>query len=638
MAAIMPSSASPLLLLLDGILSQDNETTQAAMEQIGQLDPKLTAYMSYHNMGSPIRSSAALEVVVDALMGRMPHLARVASDSDGSLPLHFAASIGNVRVASLLLTSYREAAVRHNAKGKIPLHYAAREGRVEMVRFLLSIAPECASVATKKTKLAIHFAAGEGHVDVVRALLQAYPDGAIIPSKKGKVALHFAARWGQMMIARDLLDVKPDSVRILDSDGSTPLHDACREGQLEMAKLLVERYPPAMTVSNIRGEIPLLSAIRSGAGSGSDVVVDLCTFLVRSWPTSGSIVIQRARKCDNVKDWDPAVLELTLRGAANNFTYGIETSVAAAALSIPAPRMYQLDDNSNRSHPCQDGFGSNGSLLPNTKQVTVHHSSLQGTSESTVPGCRSSSCSTSSRSSQSLEINLPRSKSPILAEENLNGKRRSGAGGTNDNKRPRKGSVDGASSQSFPCTKCHQSHDESETCKIPFQKLHTALKDSASSCVLDCILDRCEVDEIKQVDDLGRLPLHLAAQRCGHPEPHGAASAAFSPTTCAEEKEDRTKLIDLIKDKIWERYPDASTKRDYLGRLPIHLALAARSDCRVVKLLLDANPSSGIEHCDTVDLTFTEKLPIHVAADHDCDLSTMYQLLRVDPSVVQTWE
>jgi hypothetical protein len=360
------------------------------------------------------------------------------------------------------------------------------------------------------------------------------------------------------------------------------------------------------------------------------------------------------------------VLELCLRGAANNFTDKIEMSVAAAAvLSSPAPRLYHyLDHINNHSRDSLNGPESNVLLCPSTQQETMHHVSSPPTTWSVYgfgingggrnnnpvqahglrpqhhPNCPANTHHQSSPTNRSLEINLPRSKSPILDEDTSNGKRRSAADGSNDNKRPRKESPteEGqGTGGSCPCRTWHYPHHEAGD-KVLFQKLHTALKESASSCVLECILDRCDIDEIKEVDDLGRLPLHLAAQRCDHPEPHGAASAAFSTTTCAQEKEERTKLVELIKNKIWGRYKDASTKRDYLGRLPIHLALTARSDCRVIELLLDANPSSGVEHCDTVDYRYREKLPIEVAADCDCDLSTMYLLLRVDPSVVQTWE
>jgi hypothetical protein len=74
-----------------------------------------------------------------------------------------------------------------------------------------------------------------------------------------------------------------------------------------------------------------------------------------------------------------------------------------------------------------------------------------------------------------------------------------------------------------------------------------------------------------------------------------------------------------------------------LGRLALHLALMSRASCRLVEFLLEANPSSGVEHCETVDARFGDKLPLHMATAHDCDLSTIYMLLRGDPTIVQSW-
>ena len=44
-----------------------------------------------------------LIAIVDQLLKHLPHLAYTASQHDGSLPLHFAASLGNISVAQILL-------------------------------------------------------------------------------------------------------------------------------------------------------------------------------------------------------------------------------------------------------------------------------------------------------------------------------------------------------------------------------------------------------------------------------------------------------------------------------------------------------------------------------------------------------
>jgi ankyrin repeat protein len=600
-------NSSPLLLLLDGVLSQDEQSIDLAMEQLHALDPSLRDIRA-----SPLRSSTALEYIVHVVMQKRPQLAQVASESDGSTPAHFAASIGNVKVAGWLLETYPAAALMHNKKGKIPLHYAAREGRMEMVHFLLQRYPKSAAVMTRKLKLPIHFAAGDGHVEVVRALLRANPSGASTPSKKGKVALHFAARWGHMTIARDLVRLCPRCVEMLDYDGSLPLHDAVREGQLEMARFLVERYPQGMTKANIRGELPLFGAIRSGN-------VDLCAFLIRSWPASGKHVLQMVRAEDNVGDWDPAILDMCLRGAVNNFSDVPEEHV------IPSFTTYSFSTYQDCSHstPSTSSSSTAQSKPGRPRALTCLDRDSSGSSQGSAASMEVSMIVSSAaaqpfagflwapadRLTPGLDITLPRSKSPML-DDGISGQKRSAADGTNFSKKSRKGSLgDDEKSRSS------RSIASEVLARNTFYQLHAALETSASLQVLECVVNRHSEEQLTQADDFGKLPLHVALEHCRSPG-----------------------SVDLILDRIWKPYMAAASRRDYLGRLPLHLALLTRADSLLIKPLLEANPSSGVEYCDAVDPRFGDKLPIHVATENGCDLSTIFLLVKGDPTAVQSWK
>jgi ankyrin repeat protein len=597
MAAEAPSrrqsSSSPLLLLLDGVLSQSEPTVNLALQQIQTIDPTLKDVCK-----SPLRSSAALELIVERLISIQPHLARVSSESDGSSPLHFAASIGNVHVASLLLQQYPASAVMHNKKGKIPLHYAAREGRIDMVHFLLHHVPVSASVMTHKLKLPIHFAAGDGHVEVVRALLKANPMGASTPSKKGKVALHFAARWGHLDIARDLYKIFPQCVNIQDLDGNVPLHDAAREGQLEMAKHLVRIYPEGMCKSNIRGELPLFGAIRSGN-------VELCDFLIRSWPESGKHVLQIVRPEDHVESWDPVILDLCLRGAVDNFSGCPRNENAAPIFAYAFP----TTDNSKYGNgspqkprvltSCDRGNSTSSEASMEVARIAVSAASL-----SSSP--LYAACSPMNRLTPGLDITLPRYKSPIL-QDNDCAKKRSVAEKTHSIKKSRReNSVEISGAIGNDVT--HRIL-ASQT----YLQLHAALECSAATTVLECLLDRHADQQLTQVDDHGKLPLHVALSHCRSKE-----------------------MAELILTRVWEPYKEAAFCRDYLGRLPLHLALASRADSRLIEALLQENPSSGVDHCDAVDPRFGEKLPIDVATEYGCDLSTIFLLVKADPTAVKS--
>ena len=560
-------TTTPLLLLLDGILSQDEGRTGLAMQQIKELVPLQPL------LESPLRSASAFESIVQTLMIYQPRLAQVSSKNDSALPLHFAAPIGNVRVARLLLEKHRAAACTPNSKGKTPLHYAAREGRTDMVKFILQTVPETASILSKKGKLALHFAAGEGHVDVVRALLRVYPRGASLPSKKGKVALHFAARWGHMEVAKELCRVFPECVTTLDYDGSLPLHESAREGQLEMSRFLIEKYHEGLSKENIRGETPLFPAVRSGN-------IDLCVCMVKAWPNGGKHVLQRVREDDHAEKWNENLLTLCLRGAVNNFNG------------------CSLTQRQRQHHP----------RLPSRPSYVffplfVSASEGETTSNQGPTAIVPSQKPTRPLPTPMLHITLPRSKSPILEGWGSRKKRSSIGDGSGSNKRPRRGSLDEDDPLSCLNISIHQ----------PFYQLHAALECGASPAVLRCVLDRYP-EQLHTIDDLGRLPMHLAVE-------HGY-----------------NEIVALTLDRIWKPYKETCFCRDFLGRLPLHLALMSRADCRIIQALLDSNPCSGVEPCEVVDSKFTDKFPIDMATEYGCNVSVIYMLVRGDPSLVQSWK
>lgn len=97
-------TATPLLFLLDGCLSQDEDRVEEALQEIqeamrGMPLPPLGA--------SPCVCPNTLCTVLTALLAVRPDFCRLASEHDGSLPLHFAASLGIVQVASIIFQKVR---------------------------------------------------------------------------------------------------------------------------------------------------------------------------------------------------------------------------------------------------------------------------------------------------------------------------------------------------------------------------------------------------------------------------------------------------------------------------------------------------------------------------------------------------
>ena len=90
------ASSSPLLLLLDSVLSNDQDQVHYATNHI------------HHLCGSTRPSVESLSEIVTKLLLHFPQMASVQSESDGSLPLHFAASLGEVTIAKAIHDKVRK--------------------------------------------------------------------------------------------------------------------------------------------------------------------------------------------------------------------------------------------------------------------------------------------------------------------------------------------------------------------------------------------------------------------------------------------------------------------------------------------------------------------------------------------------
>ncbi len=447
-----------------------------------------------------------------------------------------------------------------------------------------------AAIPSGKDKLALHFAAGEGHLEMVRNLLRIYPYGAMQPSKKGKLPLHFAARWGHLRVAQELLLAAPISIAEVDWEGSLPIHEAAREGEYRMCKFLLDRYPQGLHRANMRGEIPLFPAVRTNN-------LELVIMFLRVWPRGGKHILQIVREGDNVSSWNPIILELCLRGAVGNFT-GCqlmdgkpqptrcrEEKEVFSGFLVPAAlnRSRSLDTESSRRISAIE-------INENTASRQVSASSVRSTEGNL----------SNQFVSPILEISLPRSKSPILGQTDSDRKKRSSLSqNASERKRWRSGRDRGDELTSR------------NTKERPFIHLHAALECGASPVVIRCILKQFP-HQLTQPDDVGQFPLHKAVVYCR-----------------------RDEEVSLTVDAILKPFPSISQKRDLQERLPLHIALKARADFRVIKPLLEANASASVDLCKVSDRRFRKVPPIIMAAEHDCDLSTVYTLLRADPSILE---
>lgn len=481
----------------------------------------------------------------------------------------------NLLTPTLSTIQFPTAATTPNQKGKIPLHYAAREGRLDMVRYFLRTTPTAATIATSKGKLALHFAAGEGHEAITFALLWQYPRSATLPSTKGKLALHFCARWGYVSIAHGLLRVYPDAVRALDWEGSLPLHDAAREGQVRMSRVLMDRFPTAVQICNLRGEIPLFPAVRSGC-------VELVVLLLQAWPKGAKEIFRNVGEDDTIEGWSPEILELLLRAGVNRLhespiVEGLEppsivmTNDVEPSSAVKRETSEQKECRKQKSKkPKHNGAPSAEKPLPRLAPAP-DPLSLGYAFSSPRPTAAALPAADLKHSS--------RCKSPML-------------GGSGSLK------LDGG-----------RKRKRSATCMTTpvagaFIPLLAALEVKASYVVIQHILEQ-RPEDVRQQDGKGRFALHWAALH-----------------TTDE------RIVDLVVDKMVHH--EAAQTVDTTGQLPLHLAIGARADARLIHALLQVYPAAGIQRCPS----WRGKVPMSpmaMAITMNCDLSTLFQLIRVHP-------
>jgi beta-galactosidase GanA len=146
-----------------------------------------------------------------------------------------------------------------------------------------------------------------------------------------------------------------------------------------------------------------------------------------------------------------------------------------------------------------------------------------------------------------------------------------------------------------------------------FIPIHAAFECKASYHVIERVLMDYP-NGVEVIDDsTGQNVLHYAMTHCHND----------------------TNIVDLILDPSNHiitaqnvRAVDRTT-----GQLPLHIAIENRANVRIIKVLLQEYPSSGVGPCRTYN-EFYNKTPIHMATHYNCDISTVFELLRVDPSFV----
>ena len=100
---------TPVLLLLDSLLSQDASGIQSTLQTMrNELPPSVTAAYLPYRFGQHAVDPAVIVQHLSVYLQTFPCQAATASANDGSLPLHFAASYGDAVVAHVVWQAVSE--------------------------------------------------------------------------------------------------------------------------------------------------------------------------------------------------------------------------------------------------------------------------------------------------------------------------------------------------------------------------------------------------------------------------------------------------------------------------------------------------------------------------------------------------
>ena len=160
-------------------------------------------------------------------------------NSEGKAPIHLAVINNQPEALDILLENKADPCCP-DSENYQPLHWAAKMGLIPIATTLLSCPKVSVNGCGAFERTPLHMASFNGHEDMVRLLLT---HGASINAKtnaadRNKTPLHEAAFFGRTEMVNCLLCGFNMDVMICDQTGNSPLTYAIMEGHLESAKLI----------------------------------------------------------------------------------------------------------------------------------------------------------------------------------------------------------------------------------------------------------------------------------------------------------------------------------------------------------------------------------------------------------------
>lgn len=408
---------------------------------------------------------------------------------------------------------------------------------------------------------------------MVNFLLRADPKTASIRSKKDKLALHFACGEGHFEVVRALLSFDPQGASVPSAKGKLPLHFASRWGHIPIAQHLLNLYPDGVRVRDWDGSLPLHDATREGQ-------VVMSQFLIDRWPEGPQTTNLRG--------------EIPLFAAVRSSNLSLVMCLLRAWHQGGKHILQNLTENDsvedwdwNIVELCLRGAEGNfnGCSMLNIRSKCACDHSTTACEHSRIEKSAEKCCG------DEKSCGVEKCCEPQL--KNCHTKKRC------------------MSSLSLSKKLLRKPDADQDCCQCAFYPVHAALRADVNPRVLRVVMEKSG-QSLDRVDCVGAFPIHVAVSYLTNKE---------SIQVC---------LNDILKP-----HPEAVRVRDSENRLPLHRALESAADFSLVKALVDIYPKSVIEPYQTNNPNSESKSPLLLAVERGCDLSTVFFLVRSDPSFVK---
>ena len=154
--------------------------------------------------------------------------------------VHLAAYWGWGNVVTALVSVYYCAANSKDSEGQIPLHYAAHNGHLEVVKYFTAQLQCDPMEKDNGDWTAQHFfACSNGHLNIAQYLIREEHCNPSLKNKYGWTPLHFACINGHLNIAQYLIREEHCNPSCENNIGETPLHSACIHNHAHIVQYLL---------------------------------------------------------------------------------------------------------------------------------------------------------------------------------------------------------------------------------------------------------------------------------------------------------------------------------------------------------------------------------------------------------------